>query len=674
MTGKSKKWLRFRTTTLLVFFLVLFIALISRAFQLQILSGKTLKVQADRQHTSTLQFQPERGLILDRNGEKLAASVMVDSVCANPSRIDNPNKISSQLSSVLGTKKKSLLKRFSKSRNFCWVARKISPSQARDVKTLNIDGIYLIKEPKRFYPNRKLAGQLLGFAGLDSTGLEGLELKYDSYLKGSPKKILLGKDAKGKKIYTGENPTAGKENKNYNLILTIDSRIQYLVESQLKNAIGKTGAKGGISIVMNPKTGEILAMANMPGFNPNTFFKYSSGSWRNKVITDCFDPGSTFKPFLSAAALEEGVIDENNELYCENGAYVVGDRIIRDVKKHKDLSFREIIKYSSNIGAVKISEILGKKKFHQYIRKFGFGSKTGIDLPGESPGILRKPENWTKVDMATISFGQGVSVTAIQLITAFSAIANHGVLMKPYVVRGLIDQNNRVVKEFTPTVVRKVISPATAERITSILIDVVEGEGGTGKNAQIANVTVAGKSGTSQKFDFTEGAYSHDKVIVSFMGFFPADDPHVVILVVLDEPTSDRWGGVAAAPVFKNIAESILYWVGPAYLTTCTTEVSGHDLGSTHLTACTSDVNPVYEVNPAHMTDYTVKCVDLTPSDESIIPDFRGMSMRNVLKLSQEEGIDLQIVGSGWAVNQKPYPGIPIKNHRSCTVFFSNGS
>ena len=673
MTGKPKKWLRFRTTTLLVFFLVLFIALISRAFQLQILSGKTLKVQAERQHTSTLQFQPERGLILDRNGEKLAASVMVDSVCANPSRIDNPDKISSQLSSVLGTEKKSLLKRLSKSRDFCWVARKISPSQASDVKTLNIDGIYLIKEPKRFYPNRELAGQLLGFAGLDSTGLEGLELKYDSYLKGSPKKILLGKDAKGKKIYTGENPTAGKENKNYNLILTIDSRIQYLAESQLKNAIGKTGAKGGIAIVMNPKTGEILAMANMPGFNPNTFFRYSPGSWRNKVITDCFDPGSTFKPFLSAAALEEGVIDENNELYCENGAYVVGDRIIRDVKKHKDLSFREIIKYSSNIGAVKISEILGKKKFHQYIRKFGFGSKTGIDLPGESPGILRKPENWTKVDTATISFGQGVSVTAIQLITAFSAIANHGVLMKPYVVRGLIDQKGRVVKEFTPTVVRRVISPATAERITSILIDVVEGEGGTGKNAQIANVTVAGKSGTSQKFDFTEGAYSHDKVRVSFMGFFPAADPHVVILVVLDEPTSDRWGGVAAAPVFKNIAESILYWVGPAYLTTCTTEVSGHDPGSTRLTACTSDVNPVYEVNPAHMTDYTVKCVDLTLSDESIIPDFRGMSMRNVLKLSQEKGIDLQIVGSGWAVNQEPYPGVPIKNHMSCTVFFSNG-
>ncbi len=667
MKGRAKKWLRFRTTTLLVFFLVLFIALISRAYQLQVLSGKTLKVQADKQHTSTLQFQPERSLILDRNGEKLAASIMVDSVCANPSKIDNLEEVSSKLSSVLGIKRRSLLKKLSKSRNFCWVARKISPSQAESVKDIAIEGIFSIKEPKRFYPNRELAGQLLGFAGLDSRGLEGLELKYDSYLKGSPNKIFLGKDAKGGKIYSGDNPTAGKKSKNYNLILTIDSRIQYLVESQLNDAIKKTGAKGGVAVVMNPKTGEILAMANMPGFNPNTFFRYSPESWKNKVITDCFDPGSTFKPFLLAASLEENVIDENNRFYCENGSYAVGDRVIRDVKKYEDLSFREIIKYSSNIGAVKISEVLGKEKFYQYIQKFGFGSKTGIDLPGESSGILRQAEDWTKVDTATISFGQGISVTAIQLISAFSAIANHGVLMKPYVVRGLIDQNNRVVKEFTPTVIRKVISPATAEKLTSVLIDVVEGEGGTGRSAQIANVTIAGKSGTSQKFDFAEGSYSHDKVSVSFMGFFPAEDPCAVILVVLDEPANHRWGGVAAAPVFKNIAESILYWVEPSSLTTCATKTGRHDSGPTNLPASTSDVNT------SDMADYSVKYVNLTSSDESTMPDFRGMSIRNALKLSQERGIDLKIVGSGWALKQDPLPGVPTESNKSCTVSFSTG-
>lgn len=665
MKGREKKWLRFRITTLLVFFLVLFIALISRAYQLQVLSGNTLKLQADKQHTSTMQFQPERGLILDRNGEKLAASIMVDSVCANPSKIDNPREVSSKLSSVLGIKRRTLLKKLSKSENFCWIARKISPSQADNVRALDIDGIFSIKEPKRFYPNRELAGQLLGFAGLDSTGLEGLELKYDDHLKGVPQKIFLGKDAKGTKIYSGENPTAGKKSENYNLVLTIDGKIQYLVESQLDDAVKKTGAKGGVAVVMNPKTGEILAMANMPGFNPNTFFRYSPESWRNKVITDCFDPGSTFKPFLLAASLEEGVIDENNRFYCENGSYAVADRIIRDVKEYEDLSFREIIKYSSNIGAVKISEILGKEKFYQYIQEFGFGSKTGIDLPGESSGILRNPEDWTKVDTATISFGQGISVTAIQLISALSAIANHGVLMKPYVVRGLIDQNNRVVKEFTPTVIRNVISPATAEKITSVLVDVVEGEGGTGRSAQIANVAIAGKSGTSQKFDFTEGGYSHDKVSASFMGFFPAENPCAVILVVLDEPANHRWGGVAAAPVFKNIAESILYWVEPSYLTTCSAKTDGHDLDPINLPASVSDVNT------SDIADYGVEYANLTPSDESTMPDFRGMSIRNVLKLSQEKGIDLKIVGSGWAVNQKPLPGVSIVNNKSCTVSFS---
>ena len=682
MTRKSKKWLRFRAITLLVFFMVLFIALISRAFQLQILSGDTLKAQAERQHTKTLQFQHERGLILDRNGKKLAASIMVDSVCANPSKINNHRMVSSKLSSVLGMKRKAILKKLSSSKNFCWIARRVSPVQASNVKALNIDEVYLIKEPKRFYPNRKLAGQLLGFVGLDSTGLEGLELKYDSYLKGKPGKFLWGRDAKGKKIFLSESSTIEKQNESCNLILTIDSRIQHLVESQLDNAVRKTGAKGGIAIVMDPRTGGILAMVNEPAFNPNTFFRHSPGAWRNRVITDCFDPGSIFKPFLAAAALEESKVKETDMFYCENGAYVVGNKTIRDVKKHGELSFREILKYSSNIGAVKVLETLGKENFHQYIMNFGFGSKTEIDLPGESPGIIRNPENWTKVDTATAAFGQGVSVTAIQLITALSAIANDGVLMKPHVVHGLIDQKGRIVKEFAPAVARRVVSSATARRVASILTDVVEDEDGTGRNARIADVAVAGKTGTSQKFDFAEGRYSHDKVKTSFMGFFPADNPQVAILVVLDEPASPKWGGVAAAPVFKNIAEQI------SYLSYGVSDVSD-GIRPTQLTVCTP------EVNPTQMIDYVVKCVGGSdpgapprgPRDTTRGPrdtakehrdvtmlDFRGMSMRNVLKLSQERKLDLKIVGSGWAVSQKPYPGVPIKNNQPCTVFFSNGS
>jgi len=654
MIKKPGKWLRFRTITLMVFFLVFFIALISRTFQLQILYGKTLKAQADRQHTKTLRHQPERGLILDRNGEKLAASVMVDSVCANPAKIKNPGEVSSRLSSVLNTDRRSILKKLSKSGSFCWLTRRVSPACADDVSALNIDGVYLTKELKRFYPNSELAGQLLGFAGFDSTGLEGLELKYDDYLRGKPEKCLWGRDAKGKRIFLQGSTIEENRDDNCNLILTLDGRIQHLIESQLRDAVRETGAKGGIAVVMDPKTGEILAMANAPGFNPNAFFRYSSMAWRNKVIADCFDPGSTFKPFLAAGALEEGAVKEDDTFYCENGAYRVGNKTIRDVKKHKELSLQEILKYSSNIGTVKVAEVLGREKFYQYIRKFGFGSRTGVGLPGESPGILRAPQKWTKVDTAAIAFGQGVSVTAIQLITALSAIANDGVLMKPYVVRGLIDNKGRVVKEFTPTVVRRVISPSTAGKLVSILTSVVEEEGGTGRNARIANVGVAGKSGTAQKFDFAEGRYSHDKIKASFMGFFPAVDPHFAILVVLDEPEKRRWGGAAAAPVFKNIAEQILYGSGSSHLTKC---------------AC--------EADSGRMRDYVVKRADMTvteTSDKSIMPDFRGMSIRNALKLSQERGVNLKIVGSGWAERQRPSAGALLKNHQSCTVFFSAGS
>jgi cell division protein FtsI (penicillin-binding protein 3) len=311
---------------------------------------------------------------------------------------------------------------------------------------------------------------------------------------------------------------------------------------------------------MDPKTGEILALADQPGFDPNKFSTYNLGKGKNKVITDSFDPGSTFKPFLAAGALEEGIVKETDRFNCENGAYVVSDRTFHEAnkKRYGSLTFHDVLKYSSNIGCVKISERLKKEKFYHYITQFGFGSKTGIDLPGEVSGLLRPQQNWTRVDTSTIAFGQGVSVTAIQLITALSAIANDGMLMKPHIVRAVVNKQGQIIKKVMPTPVRQVVSPKTAKRLTAILKDVVGEDDGTGKKAQIPNVAVAGKTGTSQKFDFSRRVYSSERVRTSFMGFFPADDPQVAILVTLDEPQRDKWGGVAAAPVFKNIGEQIL--------------------------------------------------------------------------------------------------------------------
>jgi len=653
MTSRSKKFLKFRIITMLVFFLVLSVALLSRAFQLQVLSGESLKAKADRQHTRVLKLQTERGRILDRNGSVLAASLMVDSVYADPSRIKNRAKVSARLSSILGLNKRKILERLSRYERFCWIARKISPGQSSAIKALNFDGVHLIKEPKRFYANRGSAGHVLGFVGMDSDGLSGLELKYNKYLKRVPRKVLWGKDARGHRFYVKASADSKKEEENCNLILTIDSRIQHIVELQLKQAAEKTGANGGTVIVMDPHTGEILAMANEPAFNPNVFSKYSSELRRNKAITDCFDPGSTFKPFLVAAALEEGVVKESDNIDCENGSYFIGRKVIHDAQgeKYEKLSLRDVLKYSSNIGSAKVAERLGKEKFYQYIRAFGFGSRTDVDLPGESSGILRKPQNWTDFDFATIAFGQGVSVTAIQAITAMAAIANQGVLMKPHIARGLVDSRGRVVKEFTPTVVRRVVSSLTAQRVTSMMIDVVEAEDGTGKNARIGDVTVAGKTGTSQKFDFGTGRYSSTKVQASFVGFFPAEDPRIVIFVILDEPKTKRWGGQAAAPVFKNISEQILRCFD--------SDVTEREVVTEEGNIEIKNIS-THEINNSH-----------AEIDGPVMPDFTGMTMGNVLEIVREKGLHIKITGSGWAVNQKPAPGSPIEGRLCCSVLFS---
>ncbi len=663
---EQKKWLKFRIATLLVFFLVLFVALVTRAFQLQILSGRALKTMAAKQHLKTLEIPPERGIIFDRNGEKLAASVLVDSVCADPSKIRNPQEVMEKVGPLLGIDRDTLAKKISGAKNFCWLARRVSPDQAKKVEGFNLEGVFLIKEPKRFYPNGELAGHLLGFVGLDSTGLEGLELKYNNYLQGVPERLILIRDAKGKKLHPQLEKSPAEEKSSYHLILTIDSRIQHLVEGQLKQAVTDKGAKGGYAIVMDPRTGEILALANQPSFDPNYYTSGGASPGKNCAITDVYDPGSTFKPFLVASALEEKVVKETDRIFCENGNYAVAGRVIHEAqrKRHGVLTVREIIKYSSNIGSAKIAERMGSERFHTYISRFGFGSKTGIDLNGESAGLLRSHQNWTRVDLTRIAFGQGISITPIQLITALSALANDGVLMKPYVIKGVVDRKGQIIKEFHPTVVRKVISPATAKRITSIMTDVVGAEDGTGKRARIENVNVAGKTGTSQKFDFARHVYSSERVRTSFMGFFPSEAPQIAILVVLDEPQRDRWGGVASAPVFKNIGEQILN----SYKTHIRDQYRIEE----------RDVVPRKEAvqlvaAPAAPVLAMPAATAVGSEEEAVMPDFRGLTIREALRKAKGKNIQLKVVGNGWAVAQEPLPGTALSGVSSCTITFNHG-
>lgn len=654
MAMDGKNWLKLRLASVLFFFIIAFAALIFRAFQLQILSGEKLKNMAQRQHTAMVQLHAERGMIYDRNGEKLAVSVLADSVYADPARVVDPAKTSRQIAGILNLDRQVVLKKIEESKNFCWLSRRISPDQAVNVADANIEGIFMVKEPKRFYPNGQLAAHVLGFAGVDANGLEGLENKYDDILKGKAEKMAWWKDAKGKKIFVHVSSDDAKKDESVNLVLTIDSRIQYLVETHLKAAVHAKGAKGGIALVMDPKTGEILAMANELGFNPNNINGLTSERWRNRAITDYFDPGSTFKPFLVAGALEEKTIREAERFFCENGNYVVANRVIHEANKksHGQLSVRDILKYSSNIGSVKIAQKLGKEKFYKYIDSFGFGAKTGIDLPGESPGLVRPARKWTKVDAATIAFGQGVSVTAIQMITAMSAIANGGVLMKPYILRSVTDKNNIPIKMYNPTVVRKVVSADTAKRLTGMLTEVVAADDGTGKNANIVNVAVAGKTGTSQKFDFSRNVYSREKVRTSFIGFFPADNPQVAILVILDEPQRDKWGGVAAAPVFKSIGEQIL------------------NCFKTNIRE-----TPIFEQEKQTKIQLvaaqeTIAAGDVENNDESVMPDFHGLTIREAMKKAKTRSIEIKVSGNGWAVRQYPPAGRALGEDRICRVVF----
>ncbi len=658
MTAKTKKWLRVRILCLFSAFMLLFVVLVARAFQLQILSQKTLRPMAAKQHTKAMQLQPDRGQIMDRNGEKLAISIQMDSVCAEPPRIEDSRKAAAALAPILSVDELELAKKLSSRKGFCWLSRMVSPSQASAVKALEIDGVYLLKEPKRFYPNQQLAGPILGMVGVDASGLEGVELKYEGYLKRDPERIVWGRDAKGKKLFLKDNLTKEKSDRDYNILLTIDSRIQYLVETQLKEAVESKLARGGIAVVMDPRTGELLAMAQQPAFNPNLLTKANQEGKKNRPIADVFDPGSTFKPFTVAAAMEEGAVKEQDRFFCENGAYRIANRVIHDAQHERFgfLTVREILKHSSNIGTAKIAQKLGKDKFYQYVREFGFGGKTGVDLPGEVSGLLRPVNQWTTVDQATIAFGQGVSVTAVQLVSAFSAIANKGVLMKPYIVKGIVDENNRMAREFKPTVVRQVISAPTAMRMASMLTDVVVD--GTGKNARIMNVSVAGKTGTAQKYDAAARRYSSEKVRTSFIGFFPAEEPRVVIFVMIDEPQRDKWGGVAAAPVFRNIGEQILR---------CYDGGAGDVL--------TAEAQPKQEVAAKPSAIKFVAAQSEAPAEamaaESLMPDFRGMAMKRVLRLSRQHGIVLNAVGSGWAVKQDPSPGVPLGERPACTVIFS---
>lgn len=497
-------------------------------------------------------------MIYDVRGREMAISLESTSIAVRPRRMADPADAARRLAPVLGMDSRALQLRFLSRRAFTWLKRQASPSEVLGARSLGIDELEFIPEVSRFYPGRGLAGQVLGFTGVDGVGLEGLEFSFDAELRGGSRRLSVRRDALGKTFDAERNVDAAAASGN-NLVLTIDRNIQFIAERSLEAAVAESKAASGMAVVMVPDTGAVLAMANVPLFNPNAFGRFPRASWRNRAVTDPFEPGSTMKIFSAAAAIESGGCTPDTIFFCENGKYRIGADTVHDTHPHGWLSLRKIIKYSSNIGAVKMSEMIGPELLFGTLRAFGFGDRTGIESPGETAGALSAPDRWSRIDTGAIAFGHGISVSALQLAAAASAIANDGVLMRPYLVRSVTDPAGRTLKEFGAEEVRRVVSVETARTIRRMMQDVVS-EGGTGERAALDGYAVCGKTGTAQKLD-EKGGYAEGAYLASFVGFLPADAPRLTILVVIDDPETGHYGGVVAAPAFRRIARETLNYL-----------------------------------------------------------------------------------------------------------------
>ena len=643
MREKTEKWAVVRIRMVGGLFVLAFVIICCRAFYLQVIKRDHLLKLADRQHQKVVPLTPARGAIYDSNGTPLAVSVEMDSCYAEPRNLENAAEAAEKLAPLVGIDRQTLLKKFQASKNFVWLKRLMTPEQAKQIKTLELDGVGFVKETKRFYPNSEVAAHVVGFTGLDPEGLEGIELKYDSTILGGTGYLVTERDALGRDIAM-KGAVVTNDNKGHSVTLTIDKNIQYIAEKELGAAVEKCGAKAGTVLVMDPHTGRVLAMANYPNFNPNVYYKYPWHQLRNRAVADSYEPGSTFKVMLIAAALEEKLLSAGDAFNCENGSFNIGGRTIHDTHRYGRLSVAEVLKYSSNIGAAKIGARLGQDKLAGNLKKFGFGEKTGIDLPGEAGGTLRKGR-WFPVDLATVSFGQGVTASSIQLANAFSVVANGGMLMKPYVVEKISDAEGNIVQKNDPKPVRRVIKPETA-KIVAKMMEGVTVQGGTGMSAAIPGYRVAGKTGTAQKVDPVTRGYSATKRTASFIGFVPADRPRLTILVVIDEPKTSPYGGVVAAPAFSSIGLQSL----------CYLKVSPDKQESSAPKLVESR-----PATPATVESAAAEGEISEPGQGESMPNFAGMSMRQVLRVMEKKGLNVRMMGSGRVVEQNPAAGQMIK-------------
>jgi cell division protein FtsI (penicillin-binding protein 3) len=634
--------LRIRVLLLAAGFVVAFGGVTARLAHLQIVRYRDLSALAERQYLRPVTLQAQRGPIVDRNGTPLAASSPAESLFAQPRGVGDPVRVAARLAPIVKMSEAELHTALVSQRPFVWLKRRLPPAVAASVRALREPGLALVPEPLRLYPNRELAAHLIGFEGFDG-GLEGIERAWNDTLAGMPGKAVVGRDALGREVEMQrvlQAPAAG-----HGVMLTVDAHIQYVAEREIDAAFRRTNARAAMAVVMEPRTGDLLAVAIRPTFNPNTFLDVPSRDyWRNRAVTDPFEPGSTFKVILAAAALEEGVVRPDDRFFGENGAITIAKTTIHDWKKYGWLTFSEVLQNSSNVGSIKVGQVLGPERYYRYMTAFGFGRPTGVGLAGESRGQLREPPHWSALSLPTMSLGQEVSVTALQMVTAFSAVANGGTMMRPRLVKSVFAANGRETRRFEPEAVRQVISPETARTLTRILISVVEA--GTGHRAAIPGYAVAGKTGTAQKLDPTTHRYSRAPGVLSFVGFAPADEPRFVMLVMLDEPKNEKWGSEAAAPIFSAIGREALRYLDVPPRDTPPLQIV---TGPAQESVAGARVRLVSSSDP--------------PSDSAttpVMPDLRGRPLRQALATLAPLGVRVEVSGRGSVVKQSPAPGTPL--------------
>ena len=671
----------------------------ARLVYLQAFQHEALAERARKQQQATAQTNAPRGLILDRRGRELARSLERDSYFVEPVNLEDARAAARQLAPALGLDEAELGAQLEEAkrrqRKFVWLARELEPERAEKLKGIKLAGVGSVKEPKRYYPNGALAAHVLGFVGLDDEGLAGVERFQDVSLGGDAGRVRFGKDGRAKKFESSEAPAREGDS----VVLTIDQNIQYQAEQVLGEAVARARAKSGAALVLDPRTGEILALANAPTFDPNDASRVPAELRVNHSLQYIYEPGSTFKLVAYSAALEEKLARPEDRIDCQGGAITLFGRTVHDSHAYGTLTVTEALAKSSNVAAIKLGLRVGNDRLFDYIKRFGFGDKTGVELPGETRGLLRDVKRWQPTSIGSIPIGQEIGVTPVQMAAAFGAVANDGLRLDPHLVREVRDEAGNVVRRARPQA-RQVVSTETARTLRRMLENVTL-DGGTAKTAALDGYTAAGKTGTAQKIDPKTRAYSKTKYVASFVGFAPVEQPAVVIIVVIDEPVGAYYGGQVAAPVFKELAERVLPYLDvapdaeteePARGDVARNAARGEVADYAHAPA--EHAGTPGQQEPQAMSSEDADVAALLPevakrgagaggvgevvyavaSERALVmPDVRGQSLRDAARICAQLGLELEAHGEGRAVGQGPAAGARVEAGQTVRVYFGRG-